>query len=235
MHRLLFDCAAACWGAGRRRRRSGNRQRGHHVSMAGSEPQDRDRSLRRSQDRGVTCYVSRSRAGGIKGGLGLAEDTSDASIACRQVGRSPSGRSSRTARRCSPSAAPCYLKRCGWRVSSIGRATPGVSGLQRQADRRLAEELDHGGADHALGRRAAQDRAVTPDSDRSFIMSIVELLPLVESLPHADKLKLMQFLLTRFAREEGVVSLDLPEDHCQDPLWSIIGMRKERKTMWPSA
>lgn len=35
---------------------------------------------------GVTCYVSRSRTGGIKGGLGLAEDTSDASIACRQVG-----------------------------------------------------------------------------------------------------------------------------------------------------
>ena len=35
---------------------------------------------------GVTCYVSRSRTGGIKGGLGLAEDTSEASIACRQVG-----------------------------------------------------------------------------------------------------------------------------------------------------
>ncbi|MBL8251828.1 MAG: CreA family protein [Candidatus Competibacter sp.] len=35
---------------------------------------------------GVTCYISRSRTGGIKGGLGLAEDTSDASIACRQVG-----------------------------------------------------------------------------------------------------------------------------------------------------
>lgn len=35
---------------------------------------------------GVTCYVSRSRAGGISGGLGLAENTSDASIACRQVG-----------------------------------------------------------------------------------------------------------------------------------------------------
>lgn len=35
---------------------------------------------------GVTCYVSRSRTGGIKGGLGLAEETSDASIACRQVG-----------------------------------------------------------------------------------------------------------------------------------------------------
>jgi len=35
---------------------------------------------------GVTCYVSRSRTGGIKGSLGLAEDSSDASIACRQIG-----------------------------------------------------------------------------------------------------------------------------------------------------
>jgi len=36
--------------------------------------------------RGVTCYVSRARTGGIKGGLGLAEDKSEASIACRQTG-----------------------------------------------------------------------------------------------------------------------------------------------------
>lgn len=35
---------------------------------------------------GVTCYVSRAKTGGIKGALGLAEDKSDASIACRQVG-----------------------------------------------------------------------------------------------------------------------------------------------------
>lgn len=35
---------------------------------------------------GVTCYVSRARAGGVSGALGLAEDRSDASIACRQVG-----------------------------------------------------------------------------------------------------------------------------------------------------
>jgi len=35
---------------------------------------------------GVTCYLSRAKTGGIKGGVGLAEDTSDASIACRQVG-----------------------------------------------------------------------------------------------------------------------------------------------------
>jgi len=35
---------------------------------------------------GVTCYVSRARTGGVKGTIGIAEDTSDASIACRQVG-----------------------------------------------------------------------------------------------------------------------------------------------------
>ncbi len=36
--------------------------------------------------RGITCYVSRARTGGIKGALGLAEDKSEASIACRQTG-----------------------------------------------------------------------------------------------------------------------------------------------------
>ncbi|MDO8178611.1 MAG: CreA family protein [Undibacterium sp.] len=35
---------------------------------------------------GVTCYLSRAKTGGIRGGLGLAEDRSEASIACRQVG-----------------------------------------------------------------------------------------------------------------------------------------------------
>nr|WP_211163890.1 CreA family protein [Parazoarcus communis] len=35
---------------------------------------------------GVTCYVSRARTGGLSGAVGLAEDRSDASIACRQVG-----------------------------------------------------------------------------------------------------------------------------------------------------
>jgi CreA protein len=34
---------------------------------------------------GVTCYVSRAKTGGIKGALGVAEDRSEASIACRQV------------------------------------------------------------------------------------------------------------------------------------------------------
>lgn len=35
---------------------------------------------------GVTCHVSQARTGGVKGSLGLAEDPSQFSIACRQVG-----------------------------------------------------------------------------------------------------------------------------------------------------
>jgi CreA protein len=35
---------------------------------------------------GVACYVSRAKTGGMKGAVGVAEDKSDAAIACRQIG-----------------------------------------------------------------------------------------------------------------------------------------------------
>ena len=38
------------------------------------------------QVEGVACHISRAQTGGMKGALGVAEDTSDASIACRQIG-----------------------------------------------------------------------------------------------------------------------------------------------------
>jgi len=38
------------------------------------------------QVRGVACYLSHAKKGGLKGAVGIAEDTSDASVACRQVG-----------------------------------------------------------------------------------------------------------------------------------------------------
>ena len=43
-------------------------------------------SFRDEKVDGVVCHVSRAVTGGLKGVVGLAEDTSDASIACRQVG-----------------------------------------------------------------------------------------------------------------------------------------------------
>ena len=35
---------------------------------------------------GVTCHVSKAKTGGLKGAVGIAEDPSEASIACRQTG-----------------------------------------------------------------------------------------------------------------------------------------------------
>jgi len=35
---------------------------------------------------GVTCHVSQAKTGGVKGSLGLAEDPSQFSLACRQTG-----------------------------------------------------------------------------------------------------------------------------------------------------
>ncbi|AHF04574.1 hypothetical protein MARPU_12530 [Marichromatium purpuratum 984] len=35
---------------------------------------------------GVVCYISRAKTGGVSGAVGVAEDTSDASIECTQVG-----------------------------------------------------------------------------------------------------------------------------------------------------
>ena len=34
---------------------------------------------------GITCFYSRAKTGGVKWALGVAEDTSDASVACRQT------------------------------------------------------------------------------------------------------------------------------------------------------
>ncbi|HEY4318824.1 MAG TPA: CreA family protein [Herbaspirillum sp.] len=35
---------------------------------------------------GISCYLSHAKTGGVKGSLGIAEDTADAAVACRQVG-----------------------------------------------------------------------------------------------------------------------------------------------------
>lgn len=46
---------------------------------------------------------------------------------------------------------------------------------------------------------------------------ITELLPQVQSLPRADKLRLMQLLVFELAREEGVTLLQPDEDY---PIWT---------------
>ena len=58
----------------------------HELPRVGTQRPYRSRWVRCSEGAGVACRISRAVTGGIKGALGLAEDTSDASITCRQVG-----------------------------------------------------------------------------------------------------------------------------------------------------
>jgi antitoxin component of RelBE/YafQ-DinJ toxin-antitoxin module len=54
-------------------------------------------------------------------------------------------------------------------------------------------------------------------------MTIAEVIPIVESLPHADKFKLIQFLLEQLANEEGF-PLQTRIHGKKDSLWDIVGM-----------
>jgi hypothetical protein len=46
---------------------------------------------------------------------------------------------------------------------------------------------------------------------------ITELLPKIQTLPKADKLRLMQFLVSELAREEGVTLL---QPNAEYPIWT---------------
>ena len=46
---------------------------------------------------------------------------------------------------------------------------------------------------------------------------ITELLPKLQALPKADKLRLMQFLIFELAREEGITLLQSNEEY---PIWT---------------
>lgn len=74
----------------------------------------------------VTCYVSRAKTGGIKGGLGLAEDTSDAAISCQQVGPVELSDKIKTVKRratwYSRNGPRWCLKSCRWCVSTTRSA-----------------------------------------------------------------------------------------------------------------
>ncbi len=54
-------------------------------------------------------------------------------------------------------------------------------------------------------------------------MTITEVIPIIESLPHADKFKLMQLILSQLANEEGI-PLHNQHDRKDDSLWDIVGI-----------
>ena len=103
----------------------------------------------------VTCYISRAKTGGIKGGLGLAEDTADAAISCQQVGPIELSDKIKTASRkvrwYSRNALRWCSRSCRWCASRRQAQFADLPELLRQGDRRFAEERAERGADHAVG------------------------------------------------------------------------------------
>src|SRR5215831_5073662 len=61
---------------------------------------------------GVACHFTVPEKGGFKGWLGLAEEVSDISLACRQIGPIRFKKKFAQARTCSASAARCSSRRC---------------------------------------------------------------------------------------------------------------------------
>ena len=72
---------------------------------------------------GVACHISRAQSGGVKGAFGVAEDTSDASIACRQVGPIKIKGEIKDASTYLTRAAACYSRRCRSCASLTSSAT----------------------------------------------------------------------------------------------------------------
>jgi hypothetical protein len=59
-------------------------------------------------------------------------------------------------------------------------------------------------------------------------MSLNELLPTVEELPRADKLRLMQWLAAQLAKEEGVPLLSPDVEY---PVWSPYDAHQAAATL----
>lgn len=60
-------------------------------------------------------------------------------------------------------------------------------------------------------------------------MSLTELLPAVKTLPRADKLRLMHFLVIDLAQEEGVPLLTADAEY---QIWTPLNAFEAAETLW---
>ncbi len=103
---------------------------------------------------GVACHFTVPERGGVKGWLGVAEEVSDISLSCRQIGpihfKDKMGQGDDMFRQ----RRSLFFKKDANRARLRRQAEcAGLYGLLRQADRRLSEKFDIFSADHALGSR----------------------------------------------------------------------------------
>lgn len=56
-----------------------------------------------------------------------------------------------------------------------------------------------------------------------YNMTVTDIIPIIESLPHTDKLDLMKFLSAQLAEGKDLpLQIQAPEKN--DSLWDIVGM-----------
>ncbi len=105
---------------------------------------------------GVACHISQAKTGGLGGSLGLAEDPSRFSIACRQVGPisvdiDSFARERESLRR--PYIDLLQAHQC-FQVRGQEAQHADLCGDKRQVDRGIAAKLNLHGSHHAVGRRS---------------------------------------------------------------------------------
>src|SRR5262245_9308851 len=100
---------------------------------------------------GVACHFTVPERGGLSGWIGVAEEVSDISLACRQVGPIHFKQKFPRGGHVSPTALAVLQEDADRARLRREAQRAGLHGLFRQADRGFAEELDVLGADHALG------------------------------------------------------------------------------------
>jgi CreA protein len=103
---------------------------------------------------GVACHFTIPEKGGLKGWIGVAEEVSDISLACRQIGPIRFKKEIRAGRGRVPRPPVAVLQEDADRARLRCEAQRAcLHGLFRQAHRRLAKELDLDGAGDAVGRQ----------------------------------------------------------------------------------
>ena len=102
---------------------------------------------------GVACHFTVPERGGLKGWIGVAEEVSDISLACQQTGPIRFKAKFEQGEDVFPQAPLAVLQEDADRARLRRQAQrAGLHGLLRPPHRRLTEELDLDGSDHAVGR-----------------------------------------------------------------------------------
>ena len=125
---------------------------------------------------GVACHYTVPEKGGIKGAFGLAEQVSDISLACRQIGPIKFKAKVEQGGVVIRESRSFFFKKMQIVRGCDGEAERArLSRLFRQADRRKPEELDLHRANHALGRcdGGAEMRGVPDEVAATFAAQVM--------------------------------------------------------------